>query len=187
MRCFISGLATRRSRSGSTPVCINQHDVAERSHQVCMMTEIYRMVTGAMAWLGRENGHSRAAMELFSELDSDIRDGRVSVNTMEERIAFGLFDLLYAAKWEALCVLLQRSYWRRLWIIREITVAREVVLLCGWDSTDLSRLRMITLVMHRLHTIFVFDYSDVSRKNSRGWVALHGDGKNPSGLAVTPT
>jgi hypothetical protein len=151
-------------------LCINQHDLEERNRQVRMMTQIYQNATGVIAWLGREDGSSSSAMELLNELDTDLQERRVSVDTMNEWIAYRLFEPSYKVKWEGLCVLLQRSYWKRLWIIQELTVAREAVLLCGWDTADLSRLRLITLVIHRLHLRLVFDYSDISRQvTEAGW------------------
>jgi hypothetical protein len=69
-------------------------------------------------------------------------------NSIEDKLAWvkqRLSDPTYESRWNGLCQILQRSYWRRLWIIQEMVVVkipRVVHLLCGSSDAYFIPLRL---------------------------------------------
>jgi Heterokaryon incompatibility protein (HET) len=118
-------------------LCINQSDKSERGHQVQQMTRIYQQAYGIDVWLGLEEANSRLGIDLINQAESAWSEARimakgsiVKARWVEARLA----DRAYAAHWEGLRQVFQRSYWKRLWIIQELVVTLNpdaVLLHCG--------------------------------------------------------
>ncbi|KAK4155829.1 heterokaryon incompatibility protein-domain-containing protein [Chaetomidium leptoderma] len=125
-------------------LCINQADTAEKNAQVPLMSRIYRQAEQVPIWLGPENdrGGLHAIRELgvlFREQVREAQGGGLAVGgwvegfvrTGEEgarqqsRVGFD-----FEAIWR---VFRARSWWRRVWIIQEVALARKAVVLCGAD------------------------------------------------------
>jgi hypothetical protein len=102
-------------------LCIDQSHTAERNHQVTMMAEIYAKACGVIVWLGVEaDGSDRAVAVINSGLNVYRDDDRVRVRA-----------------------LLTRMYWKRLWILQEILMGRNILVLCGRKSFTWKRLEMM--------------------------------------------
>ncbi|KAE9374876.1 HET-domain-containing protein, partial [Stipitochalara longipes BDJ] len=89
-------------------LCINQDNIPERSAQVAMMSRIYRAAAKVLVWLGPASIDSHIAFEYVDECRRWIQANlRVCEMISEEQeIAF--------------MSILERDYWRRVWIIQEI-------------------------------------------------------------------
>ncbi|KAF5584290.1 heterokaryon incompatibility 6 OR allele [Fusarium pseudoanthophilum] len=101
-------------------ICINQSNVQEKSQQVSMMGETFKRAVGVISWLGPAKDDSDLAMDLLSnkasleaKLPSLDRDSR---------------------ELKALVSLCHRRYWRRVWIIQELYLAKSYVVWCGAKS-----------------------------------------------------
>jgi hypothetical protein len=126
--------ALQRLRSRSFPViiwadalCINQQNANERNHQIRTMSDIYSKAYGVAAWLGPEADNSHEAIDLMHEiLEADIKEEgrgwlvRDIINSRRRRPYF-----------QSLISLFQRDYWKRLWVVQEITNAADVTVYCG--------------------------------------------------------
>jgi hypothetical protein len=99
---------------------INQADDKERGHQVRIMGQIYASAAHVIIWLGPAAERSDEAMvELanwgsHSQRDQCIVDGGWSTPDASPILA-----------------LLNRTYWRRVWIQQEIHLARDYTVHCG--------------------------------------------------------
>jgi tetratricopeptide (TPR) repeat protein len=105
-------------------LCINQDDVTERNHQVGMMATIYRNADSVLMWLGRAADDSDLAMDLISIYGNSITDKRGDIMKL-------MNDSSFDSHWNALYTLFRRKYWNRLWILQEVVLGSEPVLLCG--------------------------------------------------------
>jgi hypothetical protein len=99
-------------------LCISMSDLAERSSQVRLMSQIYSNACRVLLWLGEETPLSHVGMQSLSGASRTILH--------DEEIA-GLDDIL------------SRPIWLRSWLIQEIVVAKRVVVRCGpicmdWDD-----------------------------------------------------
>lgn len=105
-------------------VCINQDDKAERSQQLLWMGSIYRRAKEVVAWVGDEDGSSTTVMESLASLDSSLL------------VASSLSNL----EFDALVDFLERPYWRRIWIIQELALAKHTTIQCGTRQMDWTQL-----------------------------------------------
>ena len=100
-------------------LCIDQSTTDERNHQVQMMSDIYSQAASVIAWLGDGSGKPDIVLEYFPEIRCDM------------------FESTYdaACVWKdsgepmALAYVLHNEYFRRLWIIQEFILARQIRIL----------------------------------------------------------
>ncbi|KAM7210539.1 Heterokaryon incompatibility protein (HET) domain containing protein [Rhypophila decipiens] len=110
-------------------ICINQDDNKEKTHQVQMMTKIYALASRVVVWL-REPGHGNSpsgvsrALELIRR-GADHHSGDIVMVRSDRPFKLAARD---AAD---MSLLLQRSWFRRIWVLQEISAAREVVMIEG--------------------------------------------------------
>ncbi|KAH7255136.1 heterokaryon incompatibility protein-domain-containing protein, partial [Fusarium redolens] len=101
-------------------ICINQSDVQEKSQQVAMMGETFTKALGVISWLGPAKDDSDLAMELMSD-----------ANALEANLPSFSKD---STELKALFSLCHRRYWRRVWIIQELYLAKSYAIWCGAKS-----------------------------------------------------
>lgn len=111
-------------------ICINQKVIIERASQVKRMREIYTKAWTPIIWLGEETEGSNFALDLIITLASEYasRDGvnRLTKTLHQNPQHFG------GGRWRALNDMVCRRYWRRLWILQEVTLGRNSTpVLCG--------------------------------------------------------
>lgn len=129
-------------------ICIDQANHSERSSQVQMMGTLYEQAETVIVWLGPEDETISDAFFVLERLGSV---GRVLRNKeqLDEARAFlshiSMWDFYdascYRAKlgiepitdrqWLSVAALLHRPYFKRVWVIQEITQARRIVVVCG--------------------------------------------------------
>lgn len=138
--------ALHHVRSASKPIrlwvdalCINQSDLTERAQQVELMTSIYREATEVLIWLGGETEHSILGMRIVEEMC------RGNANSQSSSL-----DLPPDILRPALCDILDRPYFKRLWVVQEAALARVITMICGqshftWQSTAAN---VVSLVRH---------------------------------------
>lgn len=124
-------------------LCINQSDISERNAQVARMVDIYSLAQRVIAWLGPDSADGSHAMQALDFLGSQalttVENLVIATPEATERHWDHQTVLAYERDtWVAIAQLLNRDYFRRLWVIQEIQVAKEVILCCGkslvsWD------------------------------------------------------
>ena len=120
-------------------ICIDQQNVPERGHQVSRMADIYRSASPVLIWLGPEFASSDVAMRELSDLGSTVR---INWRTQE---LIPLSGDSYPV-WQATPLpfskqdsvlrsienLLDRLWFKRLWIWQEVRLAKNrTQILCG--------------------------------------------------------
>ncbi|EWZ36467.1 hypothetical protein FOCG_03645 [Fusarium oxysporum f. sp. radicis-lycopersici 26381] len=98
-------------------VCINQSDVWDKSQQVAMMGETFTKAVSVISWLGPAKDDSDLAMDLMS--DANSLEANLPSFSKNSRELKALFSLCH------------RRYWRRVWIIQELYLAKSYVVWCG--------------------------------------------------------
>ncbi|KAF2117943.1 heterokaryon incompatibility protein-domain-containing protein [Lophiotrema nucula] len=139
-------------------VCINQQDTRERSHQVNMMDAIFSQANTVLVWLGPEEDDSSRVLEYIRtmpSLDYEKDQGppssyaRLLPKPEYQGIQFvipkpdftidDLFQELFDQQLDqAFLALFQRAYWTRMWIVQEVLLAKNLVILCGDQLCDWS-------------------------------------------------
>ncbi|KAK6827041.1 hypothetical protein RU639_004503 [Aspergillus parasiticus] len=101
-------------------ICINQEDMDEKSKQVPLMRTIYAQADRVIVWLGEAFEHGDKALETLRDLaESKAMRGKGSDTKLSE------LDR------EACLKLLQRKWFRRIWVLQEAGVARSIEIMCG--------------------------------------------------------
>ncbi|PWY80195.1 HET-domain-containing protein [Aspergillus eucalypticola CBS 122712] len=93
-------------------ICINQDDLNEKTEQIPLMRTIYAQAQHVTVWLGEAYGDGDKALEglrcLAEGQDVDIEGcGALCVNLFE------------------------RAWFRRIWVLQEVGVARSIYIMCG--------------------------------------------------------
>jgi len=139
---LLAALHQFRSRSRALTlwidaICINQADNAEKDKQVVLMRRIYVSARRVLIWLGPSSGDSWEAMMLIPKL-LRAKDIQAAKNSTKRFIEMGTQDkkdlglpLDMNSAYPALGALLKRTWFTRMWIIQEVAVSREAILVCG--------------------------------------------------------
>ncbi|KAM0799809.1 heterokaryon incompatibility protein-domain-containing protein [Usnea florida] len=125
-------------------ICVNQQNIPERGHQVSRMADIYRSASPVLIWLGPEFASSDVAMRELSDLGSTVR---INWGTAEVTPLSGdSYTIWHATPYRfsrhgsvlrSIEVLLDRLWFKRLWIWQEVRLAKTgAQVLCG-DKTML--------------------------------------------------
>ncbi|KAK4185856.1 heterokaryon incompatibility protein-domain-containing protein [Podospora australis] len=136
-------------------ICIDQHNLKERSEQVALMGDIYRLSSHTIIWLGPGENDSALGFELMNHI-SEMISVNLRYHTMEpsaEALALSAADpsvLLYAdatrqldleaSQMEAIYEgVLARCWFQRLWVRQEAYLSCSKTFVCGksaitWDN-----------------------------------------------------
>lgn len=146
-------------------VCIDQSNLDEKGHQVRLMGRIFETAVEVCACVGPREDHSEVVIDVFHnfkvlEVLHGIRkaseeSGERSIS-VSQKLATALTSTVQAC-WErsasvdparellaefesAVTYFCNREYWRRIWIVQEVRLAKGVKLVCGSDHLDISDL-----------------------------------------------
>jgi hypothetical protein len=126
-------------------ICIDQSAIDERNHQVRMMADIYKRASRVYVWLGRFDEIAEAVMEalkrhrrerIYDSYHVHWLERKVSHERIEEQknnITAATNDRNWtkALTGPALQHFFGNPYWTRLWIVQEIMLAKDILIMCG--------------------------------------------------------
>ncbi|THV47789.1 hypothetical protein BGAL_0289g00170 [Botrytis galanthina] len=99
-------------------ICINQEDLNERGHQVQLMAKIYSKASQVVIWLGEAADNSDRAL---GEIVIAVNQSEISSDKTARK---------------AVLALLQRPWFRRIWVLQEVAAARHILIMCGLIEID---------------------------------------------------
>ncbi|KAF4625433.1 hypothetical protein G7Y89_g12733 [Cudoniella acicularis] len=149
-------------------LCINQKDTLERNSQVQMMGSIYSKAMMVFSWLGLdEDSLTLYAIILFMIAAKERRSPQpAGAHPMQwmlkypDLCAVGLHETDWDVNnvfWTAARKFFQNPYWKRVWILQEIVLGREVWLMGKTSSILLDD------VLRFADMASIFELSSVSR------------------------
>ena len=123
-------------------ICINQQDLRERSSQVKIMGDIYRLAERVVVWLGTEKDDSANVLEILSKLSSEIKVdyAQYTMSPASSESTQHWSDTKISLPYSRnelsnINALLHRSWFSRLWVWQEIRLARRnSILICGLNT-----------------------------------------------------
>jgi hypothetical protein len=144
--------ALKRLRQPSKPrliwidaICINQKDVQECEKQVLLMRQIYEQASRVVVWLGETGIGENLAMKSLANPSGGVALG-TKIWLLERKFGLGkgLKNRMRQAltgEWDPrameigeLAQLLDRPWWRRVWIVQEVVLAKTIVIMLGADQ-----------------------------------------------------
>ncbi|KAN0102765.1 HET domain containing protein [Hyaloscypha variabilis] len=133
--------ALRRLRSQASErilwidaICIDQSNIAERSQQVRLMSDIYARAERVLVYLGEASHNSWIGMDFI------LQDAQAWTTGNGHRPSVGLGPGITASPQQmAIDHIISRPYFSRIWVIQEVVFARDVQIILGdravqWDS-----------------------------------------------------
>ncbi|KAB8228791.1 HET domain-containing protein [Aspergillus alliaceus] len=101
-------------------VCINQQDDQEKASQIQLMPIIYGQASHVIVWLGAAADNSDRALENI-RLSAEYKPSEDKATIMQEK----------KTDYTAILMLLQRPWFRRIWVLQEVSAARSILVMCG--------------------------------------------------------
>jgi hypothetical protein len=116
-------------------ICINQEDISERGHQVQNMTEIYARVRNVVVWIGVLGIATQNFLHRVENSEGDDQKPghlwRWSRWTTSGAIIPANTSVFNEEDLGVLSELAQNPWFKRVWVIQEVAVAREVIVQTG--------------------------------------------------------
>jgi hypothetical protein len=103
-------------------VCMNQEDITEKNNQVPLMSTIYGNAKSVYIWLGEEEEKDKKAFAFIT--NQVLQLTRFDQLVLEKNSA---------SEWQAMFALMTRPWFSRRWVIQEVALAKEAMLMCGPD------------------------------------------------------
>ncbi|PVH74749.1 HET-domain-containing protein [Cadophora sp. DSE1049] len=104
-------------------ICINQGEapeaIREREQQITLMRRIYEQAHQVVIWLGDTGIGERIAMQSLLHSPRGFLSGSKNIDVEKK------FGLEKGFRW-----------WRRVWIIQEVALARKAIIMCGPDEAS---------------------------------------------------
>jgi hypothetical protein len=123
-------------------ICIDQSSTEEKNRQVKLMSRIYTQCSRGIIYLGPEADGSELLYDFFNHLMDWLSRDAWSENPAWKRGAIvSTVNSLYEGlppnedgRWVAFRAFLRRPWFRRLWIMQEFALPRDLVTICGhWE------------------------------------------------------
>ncbi|KAI1400566.1 heterokaryon incompatibility protein-domain-containing protein [Hypoxylon fuscum] len=116
-------------------ICINQDDLAERGHQVSIMSEIYKSSRQNLVYLGEEDETAENAFDSLRRVYQEIErktNGKSGFRTKISQFSRGETEPIDCEFDEiAINALLKREWFKRLWVVQEVALAPSSICFCG--------------------------------------------------------
>jgi hypothetical protein len=127
-------------------LCINQTDIIERNEQVMRMGRIYKSASHVLSWLECGNYEIRLGLQTIQEIADNLKAKGVQSTSMVAEIGDtawvdeclrdspglcqrdstnGGSDSFDNRQWDAVYSVMELTYWKRLWILQEIVLAKD--------------------------------------------------------------
>ncbi|KAH6708970.1 heterokaryon incompatibility protein-domain-containing protein [Leptodontidium sp. MPI-SDFR-AT-0119] len=115
-------------------ISINQSDSREKNAQIPLMKDIYRSAQEVIVWLGEED-------PVLTRDVMDMLESRVQFDESSDAVLVSEMDPITVQQWNNFGTdLMKRPWWRRMWVIQEIVVAREASVMCGSYTVSWKKL-----------------------------------------------
>jgi hypothetical protein len=110
-------------------ICIDQSNTPERGQQVQLMSAIYRQAQRVLAFLGEASDDSQVGLDFI------LQDADMLGRTSRPPVGLGP-DNKSSPQQRSIDRILDRSYFKRIWILQEIVFAKEIQIVLGDRTVD---------------------------------------------------
>lgn len=145
-------------------ICINQDDIVERSEQVNKMASIYGSARLVILWLGEEAHESTLAVQTLRDVGEGLDVHNVGASwknisikrgSLAEKLENNAEDRAQmATSFVAIGRLLERPWFTRLWVIQEMALAAEAIVMTGNTVLPLPIFQAALFWIHTMYRAF---------------------------------
>ena len=130
-------------------ICINQSNDDEKNHQVWMMKRIYEGADQVVVWLGVGIDNIGLAFEKLKVVES-LPAEEVKSTTLQN-----LTNAVFGHEaWTALLDLFKLEWWVRIWVVQEVELAKNVLVVCGKYQMSAKSFDKAT---HNIQMVAIYD------------------------------
>ncbi|KAK5658327.1 hypothetical protein OQA88_2303 [Cercophora sp. LCS_1] len=134
-------------------IAINQSDNQEKSEQIQLMRRIYKQAHLVLVWLGPPDAHTEPSLMPLqwitqAPLDKAHLGEPYTLWDAEAYFKMGL-PFISRAQWIALFALLDRTWFKRAWVVQEAVLASQMVFMVGLISLPWEALGLTAQWLHR--------------------------------------
>ena len=139
-------------------VCIDQNNLQEKGQQVTMMKEVYSKAVSVLIWLGHAQRSTADAIASIEKIYQQCLGVIGSIEYLDTHLyrgaGFKYSDApLPDCDWSALRVFYSAPWFRRLWVIQEIGLAKDSTFYVGSFSIGAEKVVLVARWMvHRKYT-----------------------------------
>jgi hypothetical protein len=162
-------------------ICIDQGSIDERGEQVGLMGDIYSNADRVIVWLGEEDDGTREVVALISAIVQAFKKVQEESAMTPRTLLFNdprlyvhtdpIIPPLDVRQWRLIMEFFTRTWFSRVWVLQEVTLAKEVDLFCGTVMPDYDILTELAVAISGSgwldYAIFYTDPSPV-KNNLRG-------------------
>jgi hypothetical protein len=144
-------------------ICIDQQNITEKGREVARMGQIYNNASQVLVWLGPEDESTPMALEMIERLSAgvvltwDHRNCNTITGSEAEVVQHGPEKSNFTPHhWISLSKLIQRPWFRRLWIRQEVQLASKVLVRYGYAEIDWGNIeKAIIFVEHKVSRAYI--------------------------------
>ncbi|KAI1482286.1 heterokaryon incompatibility protein-domain-containing protein [Daldinia eschscholtzii] len=114
-------------------ICINQDDLEEKKGQIPLMSRIYKHALNTIGWLGVPTPLTGRVLRLLEQIIEALQYTMSDLRS--DDFIGGNFLGADSIVWKELCDFISRPWFKRLWVIQEIVLSRDLWILCGSHIT----------------------------------------------------
>lgn len=104
-------------------ICINQEDEVEKAYQVGRMRDIYTQAQEVVIWIGATAHSSDILIDSMPTMLDELKTLPLGSILPNSSLSLEL--------WHALGHFYTRDWFRRLWVVQEALLAKNIIVLCG--------------------------------------------------------
>lgn len=154
-------------------ICINQTDITEKGLQIRLMGDIYHKALRVVAWLGHEYDGSDLAIESLKKirLPVPVSHSRfVNMNGSEGAIlSSGTVSDWTGNTWAHINQLVDRDWFKRVWITQELVLGSDIVIMCGETEMDWDHFfEALTIYEKEINSGHLLDLEKIQLLNHTG-------------------
>lgn len=144
-------------------ICIDQGNLTEKGLEVARMGQIYNNAAQVLVWLGPEDESIPMALETIERLSAgvlltwDHRNCNTIPGSEAEVVEHGPKKSNFTPQhWVSLTKLIQRPWFRRLWIRQEVQLASKVLVRCGYAEIEWGNIeKVIIFIEHKVSRAYL--------------------------------
>lgn len=144
-------------------ICIDQSNGREKDVQIPLMREIYTSADQVVLWIGESTAHSDEALSFIRDIAQETRKARDwGIAISEQPLLRQLMHAAGSGYTQAITAqgglfgdifeIFQRSWWKRVWIIQEVALAKDPWLVCGGARIPYRDIETITEALREVTT-----------------------------------
>ncbi|KAG4443343.1 hypothetical protein IFR05_001132 [Cadophora sp. M221] len=158
-------------------ICINQEDEEEKPQQLMLMGKIYSQAKTVLCWIGEEKQQTQNAFRIISSIaeafhlkipgtrESFVESGKPFPEIILDE---DLVDEIQGDGWLAVVDVFTRPYFGRIWVVQEIVLSRDAVIICGPNRIPWRDFLNVSKVIASLGTLTFRRVEDLTETLERG-------------------